>query len=305
MTRWLLLVVLASSSLLAQAPSGEISGLVREPDGTPATGVRVYAASLTTPGAVLMVQTDRSGLFRLQNVRSGSYCVLATALVTTIEEAGQAWPVVVHSPFLTALMAGCRFSGTGTYFPGTTDLQRAGTVTLVDGAGSANADITLAHGAYPYSDFPLRIVRGKFVVEGGGPPIFRRDELELFFSDGPGNRSATVTFLTGTATPKRAVTRLEARNPFRSLTSVVPMPVTPDGAFRLVLPDGLYRVLQPAPSTKPTSHSTSRGQYIKGMSFGTADLMKELMSVRAPEQDELVITLATCTESTQDPLCRN
>ena len=81
------------------------------------------------------------------------------------------------------------------------------------------------------------------------------------------------------------------------------MPASPDGAFRLLLPEGLYRVLQPAVSAQATGHS--RGQYIKAMSFGTADLMKELMAVRAPVQDELVITLAKCTESTQDPLCGN
>jgi hypothetical protein len=301
--RWLLFVVLAPPSLLGQAPNGEISGQVREPDGTPAAGVRVYAATGTTPGTIVSGQTDRSGLFRLQNVRSGSYWVLAAGLVTTIEGAGEALPVVVHSS--TVGVGGFRLPGTGTYFPGTTDLQRAGTVTVSAGAATGNVDITLAQGTYPYSDFPLRIVRGKFVVEGGGPPILSRDELNLFFSDGPGNRSATVTFLGGTGMPARASTRLESRASFRSVTGVIPMPASPDGAFRLLLPEGLYRVIQPAVSAKATGHSRGEYMYIKGMLFGTADLMKELMAVRAPVQDELVITLTKCTESTQDPLCRN
>jgi hypothetical protein len=299
MSRLLLFAVLASASLLGQAPNGEISGQVREPDGTPVAGVRVYADTLTTPQTIVSGQTDRSGLFRFQNVLPGSYCLLAGALVTTVDEAGEALPLVVHDSTLG--VGGCRVSGTGTYFPGTTDLQRAGAVTVSAGAVTGNVDITLAKGRYPYSDFPLRILRGKFVVEGGGPPILGRGELNLFFSDGPGNRSATVTFLSGPGMPARAWTRLESRSVFRSLTSVIPMPASPDGAFRLLLPEGLYRVIQPAVSAQATGHS--RGHYIKGMSFGTADLMKELMTVRARVQDELVITLATCTESTQDPLC--
>ena len=79
------------------------------------------------------------------------------------------------------------------------------------------------------------------------------------------------------------------------------MQASPDAGFQLLLPEGLYRVIQPAVSGKATGHS--KGQYIKAMSFGTADLMKELMAVRAPVQDELVITLAKCTDSTQDPVC--
>src|SRR5262245_58809605 len=290
MRRLLLFVVLASSSLLGQVPNGDISGQVREPDGIPAAGVRVYAETIPRQN-IVSSQTDRNGLFRFQNVRTGSYRVLAVALVATVEEAGDALPVVVLSPRVA-----------GTYFPRTTELERAGTVTVTAGAATGNVDITLAQETYPYSDFPLRVVRGKFVVEGGGVPNFSRDELDLFFSDGPENRSAMVTFLGGTGTPARASTRLESNtSSFRSVTGVIPIPASPDGVFQLLLPEGLYRVIQPAPSGKATSHS--KGQYIKGMSFGTADLMKELMTVRAPVRNELVITLAKCTESTQDPWC--
>lgn len=174
-------------------------------------------------------------------------------------------------------------------------------VECATGAATGNVDITLARGPYPYSDFPLRIVRGKFVVEDGGPPAFSRDELNLFFSDGPGNRSATVTFLGGVGRPARASTRLDSNTSFRSMTGVIPMPASPESAFQLLLPEGLYRVIQPAASGKATGHS--KGQYIKAMSFGTADLMKELMTVRAPVKNELTITLAKCIDSTQDPLC--
>jgi len=172
-------------------------------------------------------------------------------------------------------------------------------------ASIANIDFILAEGASPWSEPSIQAVREKTVVEGGGSPALHSDQFSLFFSDGPGNRATDVTFIDGPRKRATTSTRLERSiQGFEMVTSVVPMPAFPDGAFRLFVRDGLYRVIEPAPPASPSpSHSQQGRYYVKAMSFGTLDLMKDLMRVQGPDANELVITLAKCTAATQDPLC--
>jgi hypothetical protein len=82
------------------------------------------------------------------------------------------------------------------------------------------------------------------------------------------------------------------------------MPAFPDGAFRIFVRDGIYRVIQPASAASPRPSQHLQGTYyVKAMSFGGMDLMKDLMRVQGPSANELVITLAKCTAATEDPLC--
>jgi hypothetical protein len=79
------------------------------------------------------------------------------------------------------------------------------------------------------------------------------------------------------------------------------MPTKEDGKFRLVLPEGVFRV---SPQGPMKNNGRDSRYYIKSMTFGTADLMKELMTFSGSPQNELVITLAKCgADSTKEPMC--
>jgi hypothetical protein len=236
--------------------------------------------------------TNDDGFFRIGRVSPGQYTLLAGAFMTTIlSGTPDASPAVVYA--------------NGTFFPGTTDASQAALITVVPGVSNASIDFTLAAGASPWRDPSLRAVHGKIVVEGSGAPTMKSDQFSIFFSDGPDNRATMVTFMDGPRRPVTTSTRLEkATMGFETVTSVVPMPAFPDGAFRIFVRDGVYRVIQPAaPASPAADHSQQGGYYVRAMSFGGTDLMKDLMMVRGPVGNELVITLAKCTATTQDPLC--
>jgi hypothetical protein len=226
--------------------------------------------------------------------------VLAHAYLATIlpgtADASQAL-MHTNAPFLT-------LAASGTFFPGTADASQAGEITVTSGAVAPNIDFTLAAGP-PWSDASLQVVRGRIVVEGGGTPTVNSDQFSLFFSDGPGNRATDVTFVDGSRKPTAISTRHEKTlQGFETVTSIIPMPAFPDGRFRIFVRDGMYRVIQPAHATSPRSTHYPQGlYYVKAMSFGGLDLMKELMKLQGPSTNELVITLAKCTATTQDPLC--
>ena len=59
---------------------------------------------------------------------------------------------------------------------------------------------------------------------------------------------------------------------------------------------------QPAPPANPDPESQGT-HYVKGMSYGGTDLKRELMTLQGASENELVITLAPCTPTTEDPLC--
>ena len=291
MKRLLLIVVIGCLPALGQTADGVLSGQIREPDGNPAASVRV---SLTRQdGNNREVVTNDDGFFRIGRVPPGQYTLLAGASMTTI---------LPGTPDASRAIV---YTGSGTFFPGTTDASQAALITVVPGVSNADLDFTLAAEASPRRDPSLRAVHGKIVVEGGGKLAIKLDQLSLFFSDGPGNRATMVTFIDGPRRPTTTSTRLEKSViGFETVTSVVPMPAFPDGAFRIFVRDGVYRVIQPAPpASPPTDHSQQGRYYVEAMSFGGIDLMKDLMTVRGPVANELVITLAKCTAATQDPLC--
>jgi hypothetical protein len=291
MKHLLLIVVIGCLPALGQTADGVLSGQIREPDGNPVASVRV---SLTRQdGNIHQVVTNDDGFFRIGMVPPGQYTLLAGATMTTIlpgtPDASQA---IVST-------------GSGTFFPGTTDASQAGLITVIPGGSNADIDFTLAAGASPWRDPSLQAVHGRIVVEGGGTPMLKSDQFSIFFSDGPGNRATLATFMDGPRRPITTSTRLEKGvMGFETVTSIVPMPAFPDGAFRIFVRDGVYRVIQPAPPASPLAdHSQPGRYYVKAMSFGGIDLMKDLMTVRGPVANELVITLAKCAVATQDLLC--
>ena len=304
MTRLLLIAVLGSSIALGQQPQGyTVSGQIREPNGNPAGNVRVFLTR-QPQGTIYTGQTNDDGAFRFDRVSPGQYDLFAGALESTTlaGTVDSATAFVITTP--RGGPPGPSNRGPGTYFPGTADVSQAAVITVGSGVVTDNLDFSLASGALSWGGPPLRSVRGKIVFEGGGGPSFTLSPFVLVFSDSPNNLTTEVTFRDWPQKPATASMRLEAISAGPHVaTAIVPMPTFPDGAFRLSLPEGVYRVSPRAlPSLGPLSHLG--GYYVKRLSLASTDLMKDLMTVGASAPSELVITLAKCTDVTAVPLCR-
>ena len=301
--RSLLIGSLLCSPVLGMAQNAVVTGQVREPGGETVTGVRVYLATTANTGTGRMVQTDAEGRFRFDKVNSGSYRVFAGAVAAGIAGASTVSPQVVVLGRAFLLSPSTLARQMGTYFPSTSDLQRASILTLDSETVQENIDILLAPGPLP-SNVRFHELRGKVVVEGGGAPAFRSGEFGLFFSDGGANQSTALTFRDGAQKSTTPSTSLEVLSGPIVINEVVQMPALPDDTFRMILPEGDYRVIQPASAPKPSSHSGAGNYYLKGLSWGAVDLMKNLMTVKDPISDELIITFAKCMAATQDPQCQ-
>jgi hypothetical protein len=300
--RSLLIGALLCSPTLVLAQNAVVSGQVRAPGGKAVAAVRIYLAPTATTGTGQTVQTNSEGRFRFDKVSAGSYGVFAGAVVAGIVGASADSPqvVVLGRGFPLSLSTLAR--QTGTFFPGTGDLQSAGILTLDSETVRENIDIVLVPGPLP-SNVRFHELRGRILVEGGGVPAFRSGDFGLFFSDGVANQSTALTFRDGVQKPATPSTSLEMLSGPIVINEVVPMPEFPDGTFRMILPEGIYRVIQPASAPKPSPHSGSVNYYLKGLSWGAVDLMKNLMTVKEPISDELVLTFAKCTAASQDPQC--
>ena len=306
--RLLVIMLIGCSPVLGQTFDTVVSGQVQTPNGGLTGPIPVTLTTLSPNNRIsIRTQTNDDGSFRFENVRPGEYTVFAGAMVSTLLPGAidTAQVIVLTTP-------GLPLRGAGTYFMGTADLSTATAITVAAGAKVDNVNFTLAAGTVNWGGPPFRTVPVKIVVEGGGAPTFHSDQFSLTFSDAPANVSANVIFLGGPRKPAGPLTRIERqREPFLA-TSVLPMPTFPDGEFRLALPEGIIRVSPGAP-IRPAAGGTSSHvvvparsyYYIKSMTFGATDLMKDLMTLRTPVRDTLVITLARCTDTTtQEPLCR-
>jgi len=145
---------------------------------------------------------------------------------------------------------------------------------------------------------------GKVVVEGGDGSALQSGEFALFFSDGVANQSTALTFRDGAQKFTTPSTRLEVLSGPIVIYEVVQMPAFPDDTVRMILPEGIYRVIPSASAPKPSSRGGTVKYYVKGLSWTSVDLMKNLMTVKDPMSDELVITFAKCMAAAQDPQCQ-
>ena len=76
------------------------------------------------------------------------------------------------------------------------------------------------------------------------------------------------------------------------MVGMIALPVFPDTEFQVSMPEGEYLASVSAPTAPPPGMRPSLGtHYVKGVSFGTVDIMKNLMTVKTPISDMLVITL--------------
>jgi len=296
MQRLLLTFLLISAPLYGQQ-RGAISGQIRLPGGKPAgAGIPVNASSFTG-GLTAGGQTDLNGSYQIRNLPPGPYRVFAAARVEAVTENGETIPLIVPATRAGPIAGPAK----GTYFPRTANIEEATAVTVSPGLFSENIDIVLAPGASVANLPLLRIVRGKFVADDGGFPTIGESELDLIFSDGPANVFSEVTFIGGFRRPApEAALFIQLSGP-KGIRNVFSMPTKDDGHFRLVLPEGEFRVSPQGPM-KNNGHDAR--YYIKTMSYGTTNLMKDLMTLHGPNQNELMITLAKCTaDSVKEPMC--
>jgi hypothetical protein len=295
MQRLSLVFLLLSAPLYGQQ-RGSITGQVQLPGGKPAgAGIQVNASSLNS-GLIAGGQTDVNGGFRIGNLPAGQYRVFAAARVQAVTENGETIPMIVPS----ARQGPIAGAANGTYFPGSANIQEATAVPVSSDLTSANINIVLAPGV-ANSNLAFRILRGKFVADGGGFATIGENELDLIFSDGPANVFSEVTFIGAFRRPAPEAARFDQLSGPKGVRNVFSMPTKEDGQFRLVLPEGEFRVSPQGPM-RNNGHGTR--YYIKSMSYGTMDLMRDLMTLRGSNQNELVITLAKCTaDSTKEPMC--
>jgi hypothetical protein len=304
--RALLIMLLAYTAVMGQAAEAIVSGRVQLPGGGPVGSIPVTMNSVSTNnGILLQAQTNGEGYFRFENVRPGQYVVFAAAALSPlIPGTENASPGIVLSP--RAIPA----RRVGTFYPGTADASQATAITVAASSRVDNINFELASSPLNWSGPQFQLVPAKIIVEGGGTPSFHSDQFGLAFSDASANISLTATFKDGQQKPATSSTRIErTQEPFL-ISAIVPMPAFPAGEFRLLLPQGDLRVGYVAPikeTPRPASHVVPPAKnyyYIKSMTFGATDLMKELMPVRGAIRDILVITLARCTDTTKEILCR-
>ncbi|HEX4999783.1 MAG TPA: carboxypeptidase-like regulatory domain-containing protein, partial [Terriglobia bacterium] len=229
-----LLVFLFSIPVLGQQRA-VITGHVQTPNGASAAGVSILAAQSANRLMNAIGTTDESGNFRIENLNPGRYVILAGATVASVNEAGETMQVVVVSrpmPFYLFSNVG-RATTQGTFYPGTDNLEEASEITVSAGETLENVNITLAQGPNPPMEVPMRILTGRFIAESGDTPTIGSNELTFMISDSPANLYSEVTFRGGFQ-PGANLTRLQTAGGPKALSSVLGMPSSPDGKFRLL-----------------------------------------------------------------------
>jgi hypothetical protein len=248
---WLLLI----SLLLTQAPTrqqlggGVVAGEIRLPDGRAAAGVLVRTALVAGTGAngapvvLYRSMTDESGRYRIENIPVGTYYIAV----------GE--------------------GDTATYYPGTSNLADARTVTIVPESILQAVDFVIPQmPRYSGYDALFGGISGKIVTDNGRSwPLFLPS---LYIHVENGNRSvmgADGVKIRGTGT-------------FGAT------PVGKDGTFRLTLPDGEFAISLVTSLGEPLT--AADGYYVKSMVSGTTDLLKEKLRVARPSLQSITITLS-------------
>jgi hypothetical protein len=164
--------LLLTVSLLLQAPTGGVSGVIKTPEGNPISGVRVSVQPITevrdAPGKVSIANigiTDDQGRFALAGIPAGRYYIAAG-----------------------------RIDGP-TYYPGTLDLKSATIVSITAGATISGMDFKLADASVLRAGAPLQSVEVplQIRVEGGGKvPISSGGNVARIRFERPGTTSGNI-----------------------------------------------------------------------------------------------------------------
>lgn len=250
MMTWLLLVaLLVPARMPRQAVGGTIAGEIRQPDGAPAVGVRVGAATFPAQGITVLTrvtETDASGHYLLEDLAAGQYYVVAGPL---------------NSP---------------TYYPGTITLTNARSITIGSGSKFEAVNFSILRFQSPAVTRTVRpaaaVISGRVVTDNGRP-------LPGFFP-----KLFVYLGTNGKAIPGPDGVKIRGSGTFGAT------PVSKDGTFSLALEDGEY----------PISLITSLGElltaadgyYVKAITSGGTDLMKEKLKVSRTTSQTITITIA-------------
>ena len=248
-----------------QAGTGTVKGGIRLPNGEPAASVRVSAMRVTdrTPGTEIVlehiVKTDTSGQYSLTGISPGRYYIVAGAIQAL------------------------------TYYPGSNSAQAARILTIEADSTLNAVDFVIPTIPAP-ANYSLRqriaasaasapritgpallpLISGKVVVEGGRPFLPR---LYVHLVDAPNptvyGEDGRKIQVSGTAGAT---------------------PVSLDGTFLLQVPKGDYSISLITSLGDPLS--AADGYYVKSISFGAVDLLKEKLRNPGPTSSTIVITLA-------------
>jgi hypothetical protein len=254
--KWLFISFLAYASAAQQAGDGAVTGQIRLRDGTAAAGVRVSAVPVANSelGAnaltvlASITETDSSGRYRLSDIPSGRYYIIAGTL---------------DAP---------------TYYPGVRGVAGARILTIESGSNIEAVDFEvqrvpsapLGTGRGPSA---FRLISGTVVTEDGKPlPIFL-PKLYVLVENG----MKRTTFGEDGA-------RIRGTGTFGAT------PVSRDGGFNLSLRDGEYAIS--VITGLGDVLSAGDGYYVKSISLGSTNLLKEKLRVNGPISSRIVITIA-------------
>jgi hypothetical protein len=245
--------LLIPSALMARRNGGIVTGEIRLPDGSPASGIRVSAMSANgaaTDAVVFLeslAETDLSGRYRLSAISPGRYYIVAGAL---------------DAP---------------TYYPGVDSTRDARVLEIADGSSVGSVDFTVQRlrglPPSPVRSVPLGIP-GKVVLEGGKrlPGFLPR----LYVDAGKGTRRAT---------------KGEDGIRIRGSGTYGAVAVSRDGSFQLLVDDGDYDISLITSLGDPLT-AADDGYYVKSIVSGSVDLSKQKLAVRGRTAPAITITLA-------------
>jgi hypothetical protein len=216
-----------------------------------------------TPGAAVVleriVETDTSGQYSLSGISPGRYYIVAGAI-----QALTYYPVsdTEQAARILNIEAGSTLSAVDFVIPTIPTLANC---TFRQRIASKSAS-----GNRILGPPPLPLVPGKVVVEGGRPFL---PKLYVHLVDAP----------------NRTVYGEDGRKIQLSGTAGA-TPVSQDGTFRLLVPNGEYAVSLITSLGDPLS--AADGYYVKSISFGAVDLLKEKLRNPGLTSSTITITLA-------------
>lgn len=252
----MLISLLFQQASATSGARGTISGELRLPDGTAAQNFRVGARRIPGTGS----DTDRIVVFD---------SITATdALGRYRLENVPAGQYYVVAGTLTE----------PTYYPGASVLSGAGTVTIEAGSLLQGIDFGVAQAREPIPVTSRRAalregIEGGIKIEGGGSWPRFLPALYIYVENGPRRRAVT-----------------EDGRKIRGTGTFGATPVSPNGHFKLYLESGEYPVSLVTSLEEPLS--AADGYYVKSMSSGDVDLLKEKLKVDGSARQSITITLA-------------
>src|SRR5436190_18181310 len=113
----LMLALAITASLVAQARMGSINGRIQAQDGTPAADIRVTAMAACSGDLIAFTLIDNAGRYKIDDIPPGRYWIAAGLI------------------------------GSFTYLPGTSDENKATTVSVAAGSVMENLNFKLAMAA--------------------------------------------------------------------------------------------------------------------------------------------------------------